>query len=130
MKIITIFLLSILFGVFISSQIYKLNKPVSKPLVLSTTIHTISLLEKGANPDAITAKVGEYVQFNTKDNKKHEMALGKGNEFEKGHEHLESSVDSGVFGPGEAYKIQFKEKGTFHFHDHLNPNIYVAVVVY
>ncbi len=38
--------------------------------------------------------------------------------------------ESGDFGANEAWKVQFKDEGTFQFHDHLNPKISVLMVAY
>lgn len=83
-----------------------------------------------ATPDLITIKSGEYVQFNSADNLSHEIGLGGGSEAGTGHEHIEQAFASGVFGRGEAYRLQIKEKGVFNFHDHKNPNLFVMVIVY
>lgn len=74
----------------------------------------------------MSLEVGQILQFNTKDDKKHRIALGKGGTE---HEHT-SATDSGDFGKGEAWRVKFDKVGTFYFHDHFNPNINVLVVVY
>lgn len=83
-----------------------------------------------AIPDLITIKSGEYVQFNSADNLPHEIGLGGGSEAGSGHEHVEQAFASGVFGAGEAYRLQIKDKGVFNFHDHRNPNLFVMVIAY
>ena len=66
------------------------------------------------------------LQFNTKDGKKHRIAIGQGGTE---HEHI-SATNSGDFGAGEAWRVRFDKVGTYFFHDHYNPNVNVLVVVY
>lgn len=92
----------------------------------SCTDTCVALLENKASPDTITVKVGDYVQFNSADGKSHKLSLGKG-----GEEHSHSGkFNSSEFKSDEAWRVQFKEEGTFYLHDHLNPKINVLVVVY
>ncbi len=84
-------------------------------------------LESGkANPDTLTVKVGESVQFNSADGKTHSLSLGKGGDA---HEH-NGPFSSGEFKADEAWRVQFKEPGTYYFHDHYNPGTNILVVVY
>lgn len=83
-------------------------------------------LEDKAEPDTLTVKVGEYVQFNSNDGKKHSLSLGKGGEV---HEH-NGPFSSGEFKADEAWRVQFKEPGTYYFHDHFDPAINILLVVY
>ncbi len=86
----------------------------------------VSLLEKEASPSTITVTPGTYVQFNSADGKAHSLSLGGGGGE---HEH-NGSFSSGTFEADEAWRVQFKEEGSYTFHDHYNPNINVLVVVY
>lgn len=96
----------------------------------------VDLLGDHAEPSVVSVEKGQYVQFNTKDNKRHDIGQGRGESVthpthsDVGHEHAFEAKQSGVFGGDEAYKVQFKETGTFTFHDHLNPTISIVVVVY
>lgn len=106
-------------------------KMISKPKTQrSVQTHHVSLLKNKASPSELIVKLGETVQFDSRDGKNHDIAQGPGNEFKKAHDHPEGSKESGPFGPNEGYKISFTKPGTYHFHDHLNPKIFVAVVVY
>ncbi|MBA3723598.1 MAG: hypothetical protein H0W89_01745 [Candidatus Levybacteria bacterium] len=95
-----------------------------------TGVTLVALKNDKAIPDAVAIKVGEYVQFNSKDGKSHEIASGTGDGYGNDHGHDQSGVDSGVFDADEAYKVQFKKTGTYEFHDNKNPKIFVTVVVY
>lgn len=86
----------------------------------------IMLKDNKATPNTVTIKVGETVQFNTADGLTHEMGLGEGGDH---HEHL-GTYSSGDFGAGQAWRVQFKEPGTYTFHDHYHPEINVLVVAY
>lgn len=107
----------------ISEEHTGLNKDRQK------NIHMVSLLQDGAQPDIVIIKTGDYVQFNARDGKQHNLSQGSGNASSDDHLHDGAGIESGVFQSDEAYKAQFKKSGIYSFHDHLNPDIYVRVVV-
>lgn len=86
----------------------------------------VALQADGAKPDTITVTPGSYVQFNSADGKEHSLSLGDGGSE---HEH-KGSFSSGDFKADEAWRVQFKDEGSYIFHDHYNPDINVLVVVY
>ena len=87
---------------------------------------TVSLQSDKASPDEVSIKVGQVLQFNANDDKSHRLAFGEG-----GTEHQHTSkTDSGVFKPGEGWRVRFDKPGTYFFHDHFNPNINILVVAY
>lgn len=91
----------------------------------------VSLQNNKAVPDALTVKTGEYVQFNSKDGKSHQIASGSGSAYGNSHVHQsQGGIDSETFGPRDGYKVQFKKAGTYEFHDNLNPKIFITVVAY
>jgi plastocyanin len=104
----------------------------------------VDLLTDHAQPSVVSVGKGKFVQFNTKDNKTHNIGQGSGEStthdassstHEHGpegatHEHTPGTKESGTFGKNQAYRLQFNEKGTFTYHDHLNPKISIVVVVY
>ncbi len=86
----------------------------------------VSLKSDKAYPDTVTVTPGSYVQFNSADGNSHSLSLGQG-----GHDHAHhGKFSSGTFGADEGWRVQFKEEGSFVFHDHMNPEISVLVVVY
>lgn len=86
----------------------------------------IALEKDGAEPATIAVLVGSFVQFNSADGKSHSLSLGGG-----GDEHSHTGqFSSGTFKADEAWRVQFKDEGTFKFHDHFNPNINVLIIVY
>lgn len=95
----------------------------------------VSIKPEGMDPTELAVKVGEYVQFNTADNKTHNLSLGNGQDAEHGqhdalaHDH-NAGFESGKFGPGEAYRVQFKKAGTYVMHDHDYPTNRILIVVY
>ncbi len=97
--------------------------------VTSSNNHMVALLKDKADPEIVLAKVGDYVQFNAKDGKEHNLSQGSGNAVDENHAHAEKGLESGVFKGDEAYKIQFKKVGIYAFHDHFNPNTYIRVIV-
>jgi plastocyanin len=86
----------------------------------------IELNQDKASPDTISVPIGSFVQFNSADGKSHSLSLGDG-----GSEHShKGTFSSGTFKADEGWRVQFKEEGSYLFHDHLNPKISVLVVVY
>lgn len=86
----------------------------------------VRLTAAGAQPDTLAIEAGTFVRFNSADGQKHSLSLGRGGE-EHGHN---GPFSSGDFAADEAWKVQFKDKGTYLFHDHYNPKINVLIVVY
>lgn len=86
----------------------------------------IALKKEGASPATVAVPVGGFVQFNSADGASHSLSIGSG-----GHDHNHTGkFSSGTFKADEAWRVQFKDEGTFKFHDHLNPKINVLIIVY
>jgi len=86
----------------------------------------VSLLGKTASPDIITIKTGSYIRFNSADGGKHNIALEHAAvQHEDDHE-----LESGDFEKDEAWRVQFKQDGTYTFRDKYNPDLKVSVIVY
>ncbi len=93
-------------------------------------IHYVALHASSTEPINLLLKVGEYVEFDSKDGKTHTIASGVGNGDGEKHDHEEDEVDSGEFAADEGFLVQFKKVGTFYFHDHLNPDVNISIGVY
>lgn len=91
--------------------------------------HMVSLLEDRADPDIVIVNTGDQVQFNSRDGKEHNLTQGSGNAADEIHSHDAEGIESGIFKSDEAYKVQFKKRGIYSFHDHFNPDIYIRVIV-
>lgn len=98
----------------------------------------VALTPQGMEPNELAVKTGDYVQFNSADGKKHNISLGEGaggtedpdhSPHAGKHEHR-ASLSSGDFAADEAWRIQFKEPGTFELHDHYNPDLNILIIVY
>lgn len=94
----------------------------------------VALTKDGIQPDTLAVKVGQYVQFNTADGEQHNLGIGGGEDgdhvaHEAEHEHV-GDFTSGDFGANEAWRVQFKEAGTYKFHDHYHPKLNILIVVY
>lgn len=87
---------------------------------------SIRLLGKTANPDIVTVKAGSYVQFNSADGGKHNIAL----EHAAVQHNDDKEYHSGDFEKDEAWRVQFKKDGTYTFRDEFNPEVKIRVVVY
>lgn len=101
----------------------------------AAVVHQVDLLADHANPSIVPVKLGESVQFNTKDGLKHNIDQGLGetnshNHDAGGHDHTVGGLSSGDFKSGEAWRAQFKKVGTYYFHDHFQPDIRITIVVY
>lgn len=119
--IAAIFSLAAAFGFLINSK---------QPTKEKQVVHSVALNADRAVPDILSIKLGEIVVFNSRDGQSHNIAQGKGNDFKRAHDHPEGSIESGRFAADEGYRVELKKTGTYNFHDHLNPNIYVTIVVY
>ena len=126
MKRIIIFMLITLLT---SVGVYSLVQKTGYAKQHSSDVSQVSLLKNNAQPDIITIHPGQYVQFNVKDGRQHVIAQGAGDAYGEHHEHEEGGLESGKFGPTEAFKVQLKRVGIYDFHDHLHPGIHIAVIV-
>ncbi len=107
----------------------------SRPVLAGPVVHQVDLETDHATPALLPVKVGESVQFNTKDGLTHNIGPGQGEgsglHHQPGeHRHSKSGPMSGKFGAGEAWLAKFDSPGTYYFHDHLHPKIAITVVVY
>ena len=126
---IAIAVIAFVAALFIVRQIsMSTSTPVVSPQKESVTM--IDLLNTGAKPAEVAIVVGTHVQFNSKDGQWHDIGEGMGKDEEHLHDHVVGGVESGVFGPDEAYRIQIKKPGVFYFHDHDNPNVSVMIISY
>lgn len=92
-------------------------------------IHHIMITTDHLVPDALSIHVGEYVQFNTTDDRTHEIGLGEGKEYDEDHDHIEPEFESPEFGANDAYRVKFSQPGVYDFHDHLHPELFITVIV-
>lgn len=124
-KIVLLMAAFAILGFIVTTQIIKDSQAIqTAEIVCSGTC--VALRSDKAEPDTVSIKIGEFVQFNGADGKSHSLSLGLGGEE---HEHS-GPYTSGEFQADEAWRVQFKKSGTFKFHDHLNPAINILVVVY
>ena len=118
-------------GFWITSSIVS-----AKNLSDSGAVYHLNLTRQGADPSIIAITKGDYVEFDVKDGKQHQISQGSGDDeahqqaHNDIHEHLVGGKQSGVFGPSQGYRVQFHQTGTFSFHDHFNPKLSLTVVVY
>ena len=86
----------------------------------------ISISAQNKQPTEYTIKSGSYIQFNNADGKIHEIEL-----IHSGIQHKDPSrYSSGPIKAGEAWKVQFKQDGTYIFVDKYNPDVEMSVIVY
>lgn len=95
---------------------------VSKNEVVGSTI--ITLTDKGFDKSTYTSKVGEAVTV--RNNSSNDMQFSSG-EHPTHLEHPE--LNMGVMGPGETGTFTPSGKGTYSFHDHINPQYTGTLIV-
>lgn len=86
----------------------------------------INLYGKTADPDTIAVTAGSYIQFNSSDGGKHNIALAHA----AVHHEDSSEYESGEFGGDEAWRVQFKKDGAYTFRDKYHPEVKINVIVY
>ncbi|CAN5150290.1 hypothetical protein BH11PAT1_BH11PAT1_7930 [soil metagenome] len=129
MKRVTIFISTVVITITLTLLVAFSSGMVRQDTkVAGVSIATVELESKRANPDIVLVRKGEYVQFESKDGKIHDISLGHGDGFGDTHEH-EKGFESGPFAKDEAYKVQLNKVGIFDFHDHLHPDIHITVIV-
>lgn len=93
----------------------------------------VDLYDTGAIPYSVTVEAGKAVQFNAKGNATYHLATAE-DEHGSLHDHHgdepKAHVSSGDFSGTEAWRVTFKEPGTYQFVDENNPEITVLVVAY
>jgi plastocyanin len=94
--------------------------PVAQPEVVE-----VKMTADGFSPSTVTIQRGDYVQFTNDDTKAHWPASGP----HPSHSALPSFDALKGIAPGANYRYQFMTKGTFNFHDHLNPSLFGKVIV-
>ncbi|MGI9027830.1 MAG: cupredoxin domain-containing protein [Candidatus Saccharimonadales bacterium] len=90
-------------------------------------VYSVDLRKENKDPIDLLIKKGEFVQFNSKDGQQHQIVKGGHSSGEHGGGGM---VDSGVFDADEGYQIQFNEVGKFDFHDNLDRDYTITVIVY
>jgi plastocyanin len=117
------------FGGFYLSQPAGWKKPLQAHRHCSDIC--VELRPGGMMPDELAVKAGSFVQFNSADGKKHNLAEGDGSDsgHHNNHDHT-GRFASGDFAADEAWRVQFKQRGTYKLHDHYNPNLRILIVVY
>lgn len=114
-------------GFMIARQVALDAKPKNAAQTSACAVAAcVALKAEAADPDTLTIKVGDSVQFNSADGQSHSLSLGLGGE---GHQHT-GPFSSGEFQADEAWRVQFNQPGTYKFHDHKNPKINILVVTY
>jgi plastocyanin len=93
----------------------------------------VAIEADGISPDELAVKIGEFVQFNSADGKSHELTTATDNnagDHSNIHGGSKTTVASGIFGADEAWRVQFKQAGTYRLRDTKNANQEILVVVY
>ncbi len=115
-----------------------------EPAPVAATLQRVSLKNGKAEPSALIVKTGQSVQFDTRDDQLHDIGEGTGKASDEhgdqahgeaahepgGHDHPKDGLQSGVFGKGQSFRLQFKKPGVYRLHDHLHPEIAVTVIAY
>ena len=86
--------------------------------------YVVHLYEDIIKPNIVTAKVGDEIEFVVKDESRHNMFQMRGSNWSG-----DARIESGEFGIGESYLLQFNEPGEYHFYDRLNRELFVTINV-
>lgn len=103
------------------------NKQASGPIQTQCGGTCVALYDEQADPEVVTIATGSYVQFNSADGQKHSLSIGGAGTTHHGNVAAYSSVD---FKGDEAWRVQFKQDGTYTFKDAYHPKVSINVVVY
>lgn len=111
------------------------SKKNSTASTLCEATACVNLLQQGADPLSISVPIGSFVQFNSSDGSKYSLGLGANHSVtNSGAQHdmhaASGAFSSGDFGEGEAWRVQFKDRGTYLFTDKYNEKVTVLVVAY
>lgn len=109
---------------------YALGRNGGNDNVATCKGNCIYLRQQGATPDTLTVTAGSFVEFTAADGKKHNISLVEHGHGENDAAHEDVGYQSGDFEADEAWRLQFKQDGTFTFVDKYNPKQHVSVVVY
>ena len=103
--------------------------------------HQVSLTGTQTEPIDLLVDVGDYVQFNSRDGREHQVIQGKPT-ADHGHDEYadavhgeahglaDSPLDSGIIKADEGYLVQFTTVGKFDFHDNYNHDYAITVISY
>ncbi len=126
-------LLAVGIGFAFVSSMNNNNKTSFKTVCDEGTV-CVDLFEAGSSPSEIAVEVGKSVQFNAKGSSSTVYHLAtKDEQGSLHHDHGSTEkehISSGDFSGDEAWKVEFKETGSFQFVDEYNPAIEILVVVY
>lgn len=127
-------ILAVIVGLTASSAIFDKSQ---KTKAVNCNGICVNIEADGMKPNELALKTGEFVQFNTADNRKHNIALenSEGTKLSENNQpsrdmNTESEYKSGEFGKDEAWRVQFKKPGTYRLYDRNYPENKILIVVY
>lgn len=88
-------------------------------------ITTVKINSGGFSPQQITIKKGEAVTWINDDTMQHQVNSAPHPE----HTDYSPLNSIGLLNSGAQKSLTFPDAGTYHYHDHLNPQLFGAVVV-
>lgn len=106
--------------------------------------YEVELKNGNDKPVDLLINKGDYVQFNSKDGRDHQVIQGLATNTEHGdtapdaNEHSADAgsrpaadvLDSGIIKPDEGYLLQFNKIGKYAFHDNYDHAYTITVIVY
>jgi plastocyanin len=113
---------------FTALFLYASNKKTTQSVTAAPcpVAACVSIGSDAANPNILTVTKDSYVQFNSADGRKHNIALS----HSAAHHDDPTRYESGDFQADEAWKVQFKKDGAYSFRDKYNESVKVDVIVY
>ena len=99
--------------------------------------NTVEIIESGFSPNVLTIKVGETVTFVNKDSRQHWPASNvhpthtayPGSDIEKCGAGANIFDACNGLAQGETFSFTFDQRGSWEYHDHLNPRLIGTVEV-
>ncbi len=99
----------------------------------SGVVKTVDITSSGFSPRQITITAGETIQFVNMDTNPHWPASAMHpthNAYPEPGGCIGSKFDAcHALSPGETFSFTFNQKGTWNYHDHLNPAVFGTVIV-
>lgn len=85
---------------------------------------TVTIEQNRFFPTSLTVKQGDTVTFTSNDSTSHQLASDP-HPAHTGY----SPLNAGIIATGSSITVRFTKKGSFGYHDHLNPSITGKIVV-
>lgn len=101
------------------------NNPAAPAKITPPPVAKVLITEDGFQPASLSVKAGTVVIWDNQDTKPHRVAA---NPYGS-HTTLPSLDSKSNIATNGSYRYKFTQKGTFNYHDELNPQVNGTVIV-